>query len=44
MNSFRRFIQVYHAVEALYGRFASTLDVERAYRRYLKMTGEEERS
>lgn len=41
MNSYARFFAVYVAVESLYGRGFSTLDIERAYRRYLKITGEE---
>jgi len=45
MNSYARFHAVWMAIEAgIYNRVALSIDVERAYRRYLHVTGEEARS
>ena len=42
MNSYARFHSVWVAVEAgIYGRPVFSIDVERAYRRYLKVMNEE---
>lgn len=43
MNSWRRFRIVYAAIEVLYHRVYSELEIERAYKRYLNVTGEEPR-
>ena len=41
MNSERRFTMVYRLVEGVYGRVPPALEIQRAYKRYLHVTGEE---
>lgn len=43
-NSKCRFGYVYDLVERLRGRIPTTLEIERAYKRYLKVMDEEERA
>ena len=41
MNSRRRFFDVYAAVEGVHDRVPTALEMERAWRRYLQVTGQE---